>query len=265
MLRPGEDSIHALERHGRGDLMRYRRDVFDDKYARLRGDRPCKTIVAHLAKDGNGYIHPTQVRSISLREAARVQSFHDGYIFCGSPVGPVDPARQRRAARARRGDRPQLPSRPRKELTRECRSEKRQHRLPATCPPPQADRRGTDQRRGGGDQRAGEERARCRRPQGHHLLRGRDRAGRVHLQSGTTGTAWTSTRCSAGGWSRRRAPRWARAGRSRGWAGACWARRGSGASPRTSWLATSPSSPAARGDPRRSTPSSTGTSTPTTP
>jgi hypothetical protein len=40
--------------------MRYRRDVFDDKYARLRGDRPCKTIVAHLAKDGNGYIHPTQ-------------------------------------------------------------------------------------------------------------------------------------------------------------------------------------------------------------
>jgi DNA (cytosine-5)-methyltransferase 1 len=85
MLRPGEDSIHALERHRRSDLMRYRRDVFDDKYARLRGDRACKTIVAHLAKDGNGYIHPTQVRSISLREAARVQSFHDGYIFCGSP------------------------------------------------------------------------------------------------------------------------------------------------------------------------------------
>ena len=27
--------------------MRYRRDVLDDKYARLRGDRPCKTIVAH--------------------------------------------------------------------------------------------------------------------------------------------------------------------------------------------------------------------------
>lgn len=85
MLRPGEDSVHAIERHKRGDLMKYRRDVFDDKYARLRGDRPCKTIVAHLAKDGNGYIHPEQVRSISLREAARVQSFHDGYIFCGSP------------------------------------------------------------------------------------------------------------------------------------------------------------------------------------
>jgi DNA (cytosine-5)-methyltransferase 1 len=85
LLRPGEDSIHALERYGRDDLMRYRRDVFDDKYARLRGDRPSKTIVSHLAKDGNGYIHPTQVRSISIREACRVQSFHDGYAFCGSP------------------------------------------------------------------------------------------------------------------------------------------------------------------------------------
>ena len=85
LLRPGEDSIHALEEHNRPDLMRYRRDVFDDKYARLRGDRPCKTIVAHLAKDGNGYIHPTQVRSLSFREAARVQSFHDGFVFCGSP------------------------------------------------------------------------------------------------------------------------------------------------------------------------------------
>ena len=85
LLRPGEDSIHVLERHGRADLMRYRRDVFDDKYARLRGDRPSKTIVAHLAKDGNGYVHPTQVRSISIREAARLQSFRDDYAFCGSP------------------------------------------------------------------------------------------------------------------------------------------------------------------------------------
>jgi DNA (cytosine-5)-methyltransferase 1 len=85
LLRPGEDSIHILEQHGRFDLMRYRKDAFDDKYARLRPDRPCKTIVAHLAKDGNGYIHPTQVRSLSLREGARVQSFHDGYVFCGSP------------------------------------------------------------------------------------------------------------------------------------------------------------------------------------
>jgi DNA (cytosine-5)-methyltransferase 1 len=86
LLRPGEDSVHAIERYGRADLMRYRQDVFDDKYARLRPDRPSKTIVSHLAKDGNSYIHPEQIRSISIREAARLQSFHDGYAFCGSPT-----------------------------------------------------------------------------------------------------------------------------------------------------------------------------------
>lgn len=85
LLQPGEDSVHAIEKHGRDDLMRYRRDVFDDKYARLRNDRPCKTIVAHLAKDGNGFIHPDQTRSLSFREAARVQSFRDSYVFSGSP------------------------------------------------------------------------------------------------------------------------------------------------------------------------------------
>jgi DNA (cytosine-5)-methyltransferase 1 len=84
LLRPGEDSIHVVERHGRADLMRYRRDVHEDKYWRLRGDRPSKTIVAHLAKDGNGYVHPSQIRSISIREAARLQSFHDDYAFCGA-------------------------------------------------------------------------------------------------------------------------------------------------------------------------------------
>ncbi len=78
-------AVARLEQHGRGDLMRYRRDVFDDKYARLRADRPCKTIVAHLAKGGNGYVYPTQVRALSFREGARVQSFHDSYLFCGSP------------------------------------------------------------------------------------------------------------------------------------------------------------------------------------
>jgi DNA (cytosine-5)-methyltransferase 1 len=39
MLRPGEDRVHFVEQTGRTDLMKDRRDVFDDKYARLRGDR----------------------------------------------------------------------------------------------------------------------------------------------------------------------------------------------------------------------------------
>ena len=85
LLRPGENSQDAIDTYGRDDLMRYRRDAFQDKYNRLPPDRPSKTIVSHLAKDGNGYIHPTQPRSISIREAARLQSFPDDYAFCGSP------------------------------------------------------------------------------------------------------------------------------------------------------------------------------------
>jgi DNA (cytosine-5)-methyltransferase 1 len=81
-LRPGETYMDLLEK--RPDLENYRTDGFDDKYYRLRGDQPCRTIVAHLRKDGNSFIHPTQVRSLSVREAARVQSFSDSYIFTGS-------------------------------------------------------------------------------------------------------------------------------------------------------------------------------------
>lgn len=80
----GENSVDAI-RNGLDDLMVYRRDVFDDKYSRLHEDKPSRTIVAHLSKDGNAYIHPRQARSISLREAARLQTFHDGYVFCGAP------------------------------------------------------------------------------------------------------------------------------------------------------------------------------------
>lgn len=85
LLRQGEDSGNFLERTGRRDLMRYRTDAFDDKYMRLVENSPCRTIVAHLAKDGNGYVHPTQTRSLSFREAARVQSFSDSFVFCGPP------------------------------------------------------------------------------------------------------------------------------------------------------------------------------------
>ena len=84
LLQPGEDGRDVLEKHERPDLMRYRKDVFHDKYFRLRPDEPCRTIVAHLCKDGNSFIHPVQTRSISVREAAALQSFPDDYVFTGS-------------------------------------------------------------------------------------------------------------------------------------------------------------------------------------
>lgn len=83
-LHPGEDSVHLIERHGRSDLMKYRQDIFDDKYARMRPDAPSKTIVAHLSKDGNSFIHPSQTRSITVRESARLQTFPDDFVFCGT-------------------------------------------------------------------------------------------------------------------------------------------------------------------------------------
>ena len=62
-------------------LKRYRSDIFDDKYKRLKWDSPAWTLTAHMKKDGLAYIHPTQTRSISVREAARLHSFPDHFIF----------------------------------------------------------------------------------------------------------------------------------------------------------------------------------------
>jgi DNA (cytosine-5)-methyltransferase 1 len=67
------------------ELKRYRDDIFEDKYKRLSWDEPSRSITAHLARDGYWYIHPEQHRCLSVREAARVQSFPDWFRFCGYP------------------------------------------------------------------------------------------------------------------------------------------------------------------------------------
>lgn len=66
------------------EFKRYRDDIFKDKYKRLYWDRPSWTVTAHLAKDCYTHIHPTQSRTITIREAARLQSFPDSFRFFGN-------------------------------------------------------------------------------------------------------------------------------------------------------------------------------------
>lgn len=62
----------------------YEKDNFTEKWKRLDPGKPCRTVVAHMSKDTYAYIHPWEPRGISIREAARLQSFPDDFQFQGS-------------------------------------------------------------------------------------------------------------------------------------------------------------------------------------
>ncbi len=81
--RPGTKEYKRLEAQF---VPPYDAGKFPNKWRKMWSDQPARTLMAHLGKDGYSHIHydSVQARTISVREAARLQSFPDGFAFCGT-------------------------------------------------------------------------------------------------------------------------------------------------------------------------------------
>ena len=74
---PGETEHHLLT----ANYLKKKGNQHGDWLARMDPSRPSKTLVSHMAKDTYAYVHPTRARTLSVREAARIQTFPDSYRF----------------------------------------------------------------------------------------------------------------------------------------------------------------------------------------
>jgi len=74
---PGELGHHLLTEN----YLSKRDGNHGDWLARLKADQPTKTMTSHMGKDTYAYVHPFEARTLSVREAARVQSFPDWFSF----------------------------------------------------------------------------------------------------------------------------------------------------------------------------------------
>jgi len=81
-MKPGMNYMDLLPEIRR--ILPFREDIFHDRLKRLVPNRPSWTVLAHIGMDGYMYIHPWDNRTLSVREAARIQSFSDSFRFIGN-------------------------------------------------------------------------------------------------------------------------------------------------------------------------------------
>jgi DNA (cytosine-5)-methyltransferase 1 len=84
--RPVREGTADYEMLRRSYVPPYDPGKFPNKWRKMERDQPARTQMAHLGKDSYSHIHydSEQARTISVREAARLHSFPDGFVFAGT-------------------------------------------------------------------------------------------------------------------------------------------------------------------------------------